>query len=463
MGRGIFFGAFWGLVVGATVLAVSSLLSDVPPPRQSQGPETEVVEVPAGSQFDQAGVDEAVAAPVPDAAVDAQSDAPLVTAPQAPPAPALPGDVTTSAAVPETGGATPLGAPPEAPADSGVELRAEVAPDAAANDANVETALIEAPLDEAAPASDAPAPAIADAPGAAVPEGEDAANEAAGAAPATQTAQTARPPVAAGGFGDRADGVTVNRGDVDDEPASATPTIAAGAAPDPNDTRPISVFSARADWPGPDDRPLFSIGVIDEAGDAALLGALGSFQGPLTFAIPGDAPQAAEAMAAYRAAGYEVALLADLPEGAQASDVEQAMAGYLETVPEAVAILDGTFSGFRGNRRIAEQISEILVETGHGLLTFDQGLNTAAQLADRAGVPTGVVFRDLDDRGQGNTVIRRFLDQAAFRAGQDGQAILLARLRPETISALLIWHQQERASRVNLAPLSAVLLAGAAP
>jgi len=163
-------------------------------------------------------------------------------------------------------------------------------------------------------------------------------------------------------------------------------------------------------------------------------------------------------MAAYRAAGHEVALIANFPEGAIPSDIEVAMQSYFQAVPEAVAVLDGTFEGFRGDRRMVEQVVEILSESGHGLLTFSQGLNTAEQLAAREGVPVGTVFRDLDGKGQGNTVIRRFLDQAAFRATQEGEAILLARMRAETISALLIWHQQERARRVNLAPLSALLL-----
>jgi polysaccharide deacetylase 2 family uncharacterized protein YibQ len=54
-------------------------------------------------------------------------------------------------------------------------------------------------------------------------------------------------------------------------------------------------------------------------------------------------------------------------------------------------------------------------------------------------------------------VIRRFLDQAAFRAGQDGGVIMLGRLRADTISALLLWGLQDRAGKVALAPISAVL------
>jgi polysaccharide deacetylase 2 family uncharacterized protein YibQ len=55
--------------------------------------------------------------------------------------------------------------------------------------------------------------------------------------------------------------------------------------------------------------------------------------------------------------------------------------------------------------------------------------------------------------------MRRFLDQAAFRAAQDGSVVMLGRVRPDTISALLLWGLQDRAERVMLAPLSAVLKA----
>jgi polysaccharide deacetylase 2 family uncharacterized protein YibQ len=55
-------------------------------------------------------------------------------------------------------------------------------------------------------------------------------------------------------------------------------------------------------------------------------------------------------------------------------------------------------------------------------------------------------------------VIRRFLDQAAFKAGLESGVIMMGRLRPETVSALLLWGLQDRAGQVALAPISAVLL-----
>ena len=70
------------------------------------------------------------------------------------------------------------------------------------------------------------------------------------------------------------------------------------------------------------------------------------------------------------------------------------------------------------------------------------------------------VVRDFDGDGQDATVIRRFLDQAAFKAGQGDQGVIMVgRLRAETVSALLLWGLQDRAGSVALAPVSAVLRA----
>ncbi len=133
------------------------------------------------------------------------------------------------------------------------------------------------------------------------------------------------------------------------------------------------------------------------------------------------------------------------------------MSVWLEALPETVAVLEGTKSGIQGNRELSGQVSAIAGGTGRGLITQNNGLNTVQKLAARDGVPSAVVFRDFDGAGQTPTVMRRFLDQAAFRAGQEGAVVMLGRVRPDTISALLLWGLQDRASRVALAPVSAVL------
>jgi polysaccharide deacetylase 2 family uncharacterized protein YibQ len=93
------------------------------------------------------------------------------------------------------------------------------------------------------------------------------------------------------------------------------------------------------------------------------------------------------------------------------------------------------------------------------MITYSRGMNSAAQVAERAGVHGAIVFREFDNDGQNTAAIKRFLDQAAFRAGQQTGVILVGHNRPETITALLEWSLGNRASTVALAPVSPVLQA----
>ncbi|MCH2164318.1 MAG: divergent polysaccharide deacetylase family protein [Marinovum sp.] len=206
-----------------------------------------------------------------------------------------------------------------------------------------------------------------------------------------------------------------------------------------------------------DDRARMSIVLIDDGSVPLGLEALEAFPYPLTFAVDTEWTGATDAMARYRAAGFEVMALANLPAGAAATDVAVALSAALDVVPEAVAVLEGDGDGLQGDRAISDQVSDILAQSGHGLVLYPKGLNTGVSLAQRAGVPSQALFRDFDGQGQTASVIRRFLDQAAFKANQEGSVIMVGRLRAETISALLVWGLQDRASRVALVPISTVL------
>ncbi len=234
-----------------------------------------------------------------------------------------------------------------------------------------------------------------------------------------------------------------------DDAPEATPEAA------PSELPAIERFAVS--FENPEGQPLMSILLIDGK-DSIGAEALADFPYPLTFAVDPAAPDATEKMARHRAAGFEVVLLADLPAAALAQDAEVALSVWRAAVPEAVAILEGTGSGIQGSRALSDQVTLIAQDAGLGLITQANGLNTAQKLAARAGVPSAVVFRDFDGAGQSAAVMRRFLDQAAFRAGLDGAVIMLGRVQPDTISALLLWGLQDRAQRVALAPVSAVLM-----
>lgn len=213
----------------------------------------------------------------------------------------------------------------------------------------------------------------------------------------------------------------------------------------------------------PEGKPLMSIVLMDTGADldaeAIGLPALSSFPYPISFAVDARLIDAAKRMERYRAEGFDVLAMVDLPAGARPSDAEVSLSVALNGMPEIVGVLEGTGEGLQGSREVADQVTGILKASGHGLVTQSKGLNSMPKLAVKDGVPAAAIFRDFDSAGQKPRVIRRFLDQAAFKAGQEGGVIMLGRLRPETIEALLVWGLADRAGSVALAPVSAVLLA----
>lgn len=252
-------------------------------------------------------------------------------------------------------------------------------------------------------------------------------------------------------------------------PQIGTPVVPLTDRDDPQDApaaqgdNMLPPFAAYSEpFENPEGKPLMSIVLIEDIGSVGVE-ALAEFPYPLSFAINPEDPQASAKMAARRAAGFEVLMLTDLPREAAPQDAETALEVWRGRLPEAVAILEGVETGVQGNRPLADQVAAVAASVGYGLVTQNSGLNTVQKLALRDGVPAGVVFRDFDGAGQNPRAIRRFLDQAAFRAGQEGAVIMLGRLRADTISALLSWGLQDRAGRVALAPVSASLKAKLPP
>ncbi|HEY9037759.1 MAG TPA: divergent polysaccharide deacetylase family protein, partial [Roseovarius sp.] len=263
-----------------------------------------------------------------------------------------------------------------------------------------------------------------------------------------------------GTIGNIATGITTQR-----LPSLGTPSSDAAPADIAEETAPAADLPAieahAAPFDNPEGKPVMSIVLIDDGTSPMGLEALKSFPYPLSFAVDSAWSGAADAMRRYRAAGFEVLAIADLPAGATARDTETTMQMVEAAVPEAVAILEGTGEGLQIGREASEQLAPILMASGRGLVLYSKGLETAPKLIAREGVPVATVFRDFDSGGQSATDIRRFLDQAAFKSSRDeGGVIMLGRLRADTISALLLWGLQDRASRVALAPVSAVLTAG---
>ncbi|SPH17717.1 hypothetical protein DEA8626_01243 [Defluviimonas aquaemixtae] len=207
--------------------------------------------------------------------------------------------------------------------------------------------------------------------------------------------------------------------------------------------------------------PFLSVVITDIGEEAGGLdpAALAAFGAHVTIAIDPARADASARAAAYRLAGHEVAILApDLPEGATASDLEVAYQGYGSELPEAVALIGAPDAAFQRDRRVAQHMVALLSTEGRGLVTYDRGLNPARQAAIGEGLAHASVFRALDADGEGASTIARYLDRAAFEAARQGDVVIVATSRPETISALQDWIAAGAKGTV-VAPVSAAMAA----
>lgn len=377
--------------------------------------------------------------------------------------PGQPGEVTAAAPEPASEISVATDIPPEA--ETALDAPAPpAAPDtdtpsmemaSADSPARRDSALPDAPQDEAAPevSTQTPTPPL---PAPLVP-GEDALPRVSTLPGSTssETAGTGRPAIGtpAGSLADRGAGESASRLPSIGEAAPAEPNPAPEAAP--SELSPLERYAVPAE--AEDGAPRMAIVLIDDGTGPLGPDTVGEFPFAVSFAIPASHPDAAATAQGYRDAGFEVLAIAGVPEGAQATDVEVTLEGSLGAVPEAVAVMEAPGDGLQATRAISEQAAQYLGASGHGLLMQPKGLNTGEALARREAVPTVTVFRDFDGEGQDPRVMRRFLDQAAFKARQEGAVVMLGRLRADTVSALLLWGLQDRASSVALVPISLVL------
>ena len=217
---------------------------------------------------------------------------------------------------------------------------------------------------------------------------------------------------------------------------------------------------ALSDWripfDNPGDKPLVSIVLVHD-GSSDIADILRATPETVAIGVDAGAANARDIAAAYRSAGREVVLIPSLPTGAAPQDVEVTLQSNFETISQAVAVMDASGEGFQADREAVAQVVDAIAETGHGLITFPRGLNTALQQAERSGVPAGLVFRDIDGTGQDTEQVQRALDRAAFRARQDEAVILVGRTTGDTLVALTEWVLGSRAETVTLAPVSVAL------
>ena len=456
MFRGFISGVIWGGVAVLIVVGGASLLAPLP---ATVAPQTSAVEATTGSaKEDSAAIetpskaDESLGEEV-QGAVEAKAseddDTPLADTDSAPkPAPAMTQQALTA---PEAGSNesentdTPKAENPVIPAPQG---RAPEVPEAEisvqADSAKAEESITTNPDQPAMPdvpevgdvfETPAPAPEVDMTP-------ETEAGEAQGQAPATMMK-----PVA-----------TLEES-FPQHKSSRLPTVGedteVAVAPKP--------FEVNAEaFAGREGKPLMSVVLIDDGRAPVDKTMFAGVPFPLSIAINTLSKDATAREATYREMGIETLAMIDIPAMAAPADVEVAMGAHLKAMPGAVAVLEGTGDGLQGARALSDQVTKVVLASGHGMVLFPNGLDTVRKLASREGIPAATVFRDFDGNGQSAAVIQRFLDQAAFKADREGGVIMVGRVREETLSALMVWRLQDRASTVSLAPVSAVLRAKSA-
>ena len=118
--------------------------------------------------------------------------------------------------------------------------------------------------------------------------------------------------------------------------------------------------------------------------------------------------------------------------------------------------LDGRI---QANRSLLQPVLGAIRNSGHGLITYDRGLNTALQAARREDIPAATVFRVLDGELEKGPRIKRYMDRAAFNANRDGAVVVVGRSYPETVQAIVEWALEKKESGVAMVPVSAVMLA----
>ena len=412
MGRGFFLGIFSGIFVSGIAVATASLMA--PQPAGNTPPARPQVEAPAAASGD-------VAPSTAPATVEAMEDgptlgvAPTVDTPSAdtaaPMADTTPADVPQTGVLdadlgtPESGGETPL-----------VDL-----------DSSVEPVL-------PSPQSIAPA----------VPQTE------ADITLSTEPAQPVAPVVVDDTAFDERDAEVVT------EPASgAEPDADQSDAGEPDSEQPVAAESSDAGQPADPALEPEEFVIIDLGDDTPVIREDGVETGETfapepapTFQLQGDTA----ALPTVEGSG----VIIRRPGAAQTEEVSQEQ-------PTQIAPALERFAAVHDNPEGKPLLSVVLIDDdmmpGASAALAGLPFNQALREAERAQVPAAVIYRDLDSEDQDAQVIRRFLDQAAFQARKESGVVLLGRLRPNTISALILWGTANRAGQVSVAPASAVLMA----
>ena len=226
----------------------------------------------------------------------------------------------------------------------------------------------------------------------------------------------------------------------------------------PKDTSSVpSKFKFSTKFVPSRDKALLSIVLIDEwaAPDPDYLLTTGL---PLTIALHGESQAAKSKMRLYRGAGYEVLAQAKFPQQSSLQDLENKISKYREFLPEMMGFWDKNLTWPQKGITEISTLGTYLVDNELAYLAAPPELFPGSEksvIRPASGLVTVYVDKRFKDRKQ----VFEVLDQARKAALETGEAIICIHVREDLLKILKFWVRNSIDSRIQVAPLSAILTA----
>lgn len=204
-----------------------------------------------------------------------------------------------------------------------------------------------------------------------------------------------------------------------------------------------------------DGRPLVAVALVaDQTINLSQLEDLGF---PVAIVLSADHPDATPWSEALRRKNQEVIIALDLSVATTVQDIETNLAAVLAQTPKTIAVMEQTAGSLQQSRLHNEAVPDILARTGHGLITYRNGLNTIQKNARASNLRVGIITENLTDLSQ--SAIERRLERVLLEATKPGNpgALIVAPLSGEILDTLSDWTEQERTQRIQVVPVSQYL------
>lgn len=249
--------------------------------------------------------------------------------------------------------------------------------------------------------------------------------------------------------------------------AGTLPTIGSGTSSrirlsseaDPDASNSFGAFDLNAATFSPGNLPTLSVIFVDLGIEGVSRSELLRFDQVATFAIRADQEGADRASEDFRNAGYEVLMMPPAANSLTEADGNEGelVNAFSSIMPDAMGLIDVPAANLQRDAGSLRAVVNALSETGHALLTYDVGLNSANREAAKKNVPAAKIFRVLDGKDESENAILRQLDRAVLEANQEGAAIVLGHARQATVEAVRKWAGSSASSSVELAPVSVAI------